>query len=97
MALSVGGGLGVVHELMAAEVDEVVGPKGKHDRDRSAKRHGHEQTSVCLGARRAPVCGLVPEGYNRWSLRLLADRLVTLEEVDAESVSHETIRRTLKK
>jgi hypothetical protein len=34
MALSVGVGLGVVHELMAAEVDEVVGPKGKHDRDR---------------------------------------------------------------
>ncbi len=35
MALSVGVGLGVLHELMAAEVDEVVGPKGKHDRDRS--------------------------------------------------------------
>ena len=30
MTLSVG----VVHELMAAEVDEVVGPKGRHDRDR---------------------------------------------------------------
>lgn len=29
MALSVGVGLGVLHELMAAEVDEVVGPKGK--------------------------------------------------------------------
>jgi hypothetical protein len=55
MALSVGVGLGVLHELMAAEVDKVVGPKGKHDRDRSAKRHGHEQTSVCLGARRVPV------------------------------------------
>lgn len=55
MALSVGVGLGVLHELMAAEADEVVGPKGKHDRDRSAKRHGHEQTSVCLGARRVPV------------------------------------------
>ena len=36
MALSVGVGLGVLHELMAAEVDEVVGPKGKHDRDRGA-------------------------------------------------------------
>ncbi len=34
MALSVGVGLGVLHALMAAEVDEVVGPKGKHDRDR---------------------------------------------------------------
>ena len=31
LALSVGVGLGVVHELMEAEVTEVVGPKGKHD------------------------------------------------------------------
>ena len=31
LALSVGVGLGVVHELMELEVDEVVGPKGKHN------------------------------------------------------------------
>jgi hypothetical protein len=37
--LSVGVGLGVVHELMDLEVDEVVGPKGKHNPDRTAKRH----------------------------------------------------------
>lgn len=36
LALSVGVGLGMLHEMMKAEVDEVVGPKGKHDRDRSA-------------------------------------------------------------
>ena len=35
LALSVGVGLGVLHELMEAEVDEVVGPKGRHDPDRS--------------------------------------------------------------
>jgi hypothetical protein len=40
LALSVGVGLGVLHELMEAEVDEVVGPKGKHLPDRSAVRHG---------------------------------------------------------
>ncbi len=45
MALSVGVGLGVLHELMEAEVEEVVGPKGKHDPAREAKRHGHEPTS----------------------------------------------------
>ncbi len=55
MALSVGVGLGVLHELMEAEVDEVVGPKGRHLPDRRAKRHGHEETSVTLGARRTPV------------------------------------------
>ena len=36
LALSVGVGLGVVHELMELEVDEVVGPKGKHDPDRKS-------------------------------------------------------------
>ena len=40
-------------------------------------------------------CSAPPEGQARWSLRLLADRLVELELVD--SVSHETVRRTLKK
>ena len=55
LALSVGVGLGVVHELMALEVDEVVGPKGKHNPDRTAKRHGHQDGSMTLGGRRVPV------------------------------------------
>ncbi len=55
LALSVGVGLGVVHELMEAEVDEVVGPKSKHNRDRVAKRHGHEDGSMTLGGRRVGV------------------------------------------
>src|SRR4051794_22804666 len=55
MALSVGVGLGVLHELMEAEVDEVVGPKGRHDRGRTAVRHGHEGGEVTLGGRRVPV------------------------------------------
>ena len=42
LALSVGVGLGVLAELMEEEVVEVVGPKGKHDPDRGAVRHGHE-------------------------------------------------------
>src|SRR5215208_2272918 len=55
LALSVGVGLGVLHELMEAEVDEVVGPKGKHLPDRTAVRHGHEGGEVTLGGRRVPV------------------------------------------
>jgi hypothetical protein len=39
--------------------------------------------------------GKPPAGYGRWTLRLLAERVVELEIV--ESISHETIRRTLKK
>ena len=55
LALSVGLGLGVVHELMEREVDEVAGPKGKHNSERAAKRHGHEDGSMTLGGRRVPV------------------------------------------
>jgi len=40
-------------------------------------------------------CGEPPQGFARWSLRLLADRAVELEYID--SVSYETIRRVLKK
>ncbi len=55
LALSVGVGLSVVHELMESEVTEVVGPKGKHDPERTAKRHGHEDGSMTLGGRRVGV------------------------------------------
>src|SRR3954449_9235060 len=55
LALSVGVGLGVVHELMELEVEEVVGAKGKHHPDRRAVRHGHEDGSMTLGGRRVGV------------------------------------------
>ena len=55
LALSVGVGLRVVHELMEAEVTEVVGPKGSWDPERTASRHGHEDGSMTLGGRRVPV------------------------------------------
>ena len=55
LALSVGVGLGVVHELMKGEVDEVVGPKGRHNPERVAVRHGHEDGSMTLGGRRVKV------------------------------------------
>ena len=45
----------------------------------------------------ALACSAPPEGRDRWTLRLLADKLVTLEAVDVDSVSHETVRRVLKK
>lgn len=43
----------------------------------------------------ALACSTPPEGAGRWSLRLLAERMVELEYV--ETVSHETVRQTLKK
>jgi putative transposase len=55
MALSVGVGLGVLAELMEEEVSEVVGPKGRHDPDRGAVRHGHQAGQVTLGGRRVGI------------------------------------------
>ena len=40
-------------------------------------------------------CSKAPEGFARWSLRLLADKMVELKHVD--KISHETIRKVLKK
>jgi transposase len=60
------------------------------ERPEKRKLNGtHEAHLIAL------CCGEKPEGYARWSLRLLADKLVQLEEVD--DVSYETVRRTLKK
>jgi len=43
----------------------------------------------------ALACGEPPKGFARWSLRLLSDKMVELHIT--ESISHETVRRTLKK
>lgn len=55
LAASVAVGLDVMDELMAAEVAEVAGPKGKHQRSRAATRHGSERGTVTLGGRRLPI------------------------------------------
>jgi len=44
----------------------------------------------------ALACSTPPEGKERWALRMLADRMVELGHVE-ESLSYETVRRTLKK
>ena len=54
LALSVGVGLGVLEELMAEEVDDVVGPKGQHDADdggqaRPRRRRGDARWPSCRG------------------------------------------------
>jgi len=43
----------------------------------------------------AIACTQPPAGHDHWAMRLLADKLVSLEIV--ESISHETVRQTLKK
>ncbi len=55
LALAVGAGLQVMQSLMEADVAAACGPKGKHDPDRTATRHGTERGSVTLGGRRVPI------------------------------------------
>ncbi len=55
LALSVGVGLKVMNELIEEELSQLVGPKGKNDRARGAKRHGSRRAQVVLGGRKVPA------------------------------------------
>lgn len=55
LALAVGAGLQVMAAMMEADVTAECGPKGRHDPERTATRHGHENGSVSLGGRRVAV------------------------------------------
>jgi hypothetical protein len=49
-ALSTAVGLEVMAELMAAEVTDLAGPKGKHNRSRTAMRHGGQDGTAARTA-----------------------------------------------
>jgi hypothetical protein len=49
LALAVGAGLQLLGTMMEESVTALAGPKGRHNPDRAAVRHGHEQGSVTLG------------------------------------------------
>jgi putative transposase len=55
LAISVAAGMAVMQTMFDAEMRAVCGPKGRHDADRIATRHGREKGSVVLGGRRVPV------------------------------------------
>lgn len=59
-------------------------------RERRRRLDGNQEAHLI-----ALACSDPPAGHTRWTLRLLADRMVRLEYV--EEVSHETVRQTLKK
>ena len=63
----------------------------KRDKPPRAKLLDGEQEAKVIALRLGPP----PAGFASWTLRLLAERVVALEIV--ESISHETVRRTLKK
>jgi putative transposase len=55
LALAVGAGLQVMQVLMDESVTALAGPKGTHDAERAAVRHGTEAGSVVLGGRQVPM------------------------------------------
>jgi putative transposase len=55
LALAVGAGLQVMTAMMDSDVTALAGPKGKHNAERVAVRHGTERGSVTLGGRRVPI------------------------------------------
>jgi transposase len=64
--------------------------------DKPAEREYLRKSDGDLEARLIALsCSEAPDGFSRWSLRMLADKAVELEYVD--SISHETVRQVLKK
>src|SRR3954454_14022714 len=55
LALALGTGLQVMAAMMNADVEAACGPRGQHDPNRTAARHGSEDGSVTLVGRRVPV------------------------------------------
>ena len=65
------------------------------ERQRPTGRHFRKLDGAQEARLVAVACSPAPEGHARWTLQLMADKLVTLEVVEA--IGKETVRRTLKK
>jgi transposase len=86
-------GLSTIHRLRQRFVDEGLEAalvRRPNTQRRVRKLDGAKEAHLI-----AITCGSPPEGRCRWTMQLLADRLVELQLVD--SISDETVRRTLKK
>jgi len=74
--------------FMEGDIEEALNEKPRSGRPQEFT--GREEAKLTLIA-----CSEPPEGRNRWSVRLLADKMVELEVVD--SISRESVRKYLKK
>jgi transposase len=80
----------VRRRLVTEGLDAVLSRKKRETPPRPKKLDGKQEAEII-----ALRLGKPPAGFANWTLRLLADQIVTLEI--AESISHETVRKTLKK
>lgn len=71
-------------------LDVALGARSRRPRPYARKLDGEQEARLV-----ALACSGAPEGHTRWTLRLLAEKMVELTYV--ESLSHETVRRVLKK
>ncbi len=71
-------------------LDATLGRKYPQTRPERRRITGQEEVHLI-----ALACGPAPDGQQRWTLRLLADKMVELHHV--EQISHETVRQALKK
>lgn len=77
-------------KLVTRGFDEALNGKSPEEPPRSKLLDGRQEAAIIALRLSDP-----PKGFSGWSLRLLANRAVELEIV--ESISHETVRTTLKK
>jgi transposase len=84
--------VGRVRQRCVEESLEAALNRRKPRRDYERKLDGKAEAHLI-----ALACSEPPAGYGRWTLRLLADELVKLEQVELDSISHEAVRMVLKK
>lgn len=80
----------VRHRFVEEGFEAALQRRPQPPRPQKRKLAGEQEAQVI-----ALLCGPAPDGFEQWSLRLVADRLVELEIV--ESISYETVRQVLKK
>jgi putative transposase len=85
-------GVSTVHRTRQRLVEEGLMP-ALNERPRPGKTPALNGKQEALLV--ALACSTPPEGRRRWTMQLLADRLVELQQVEA--ISHDTVRRLLKK
>ena len=86
-------GLSTVARVRQRCVEE--GLEAALERHKPRRDYSHLVDGECEAHLVALVCSAPPVGHTRWTLRLLADKLVEREYID--SISHETVRQVLKK
>lgn len=78
------------HDFTEGGLDLALNRRPQPERPEKRKLDGEQEAHLV-----AVACQQPPDGYESWTFRLLAEKLVELEIV--ESVSHETVRTVLKK